>query len=221
MVILFDTLSILLPATVLENCLETPGLKPFSTSCAKLRRPLFVQLGSFLIGKPWSSSKFRRLASPSDLYLFLFHLWNCSTCIYLWLSQCRRLSEPYFLSSGWMSSPISMCGLPHITFNLQVELSHLILWLPRNGLSLTINLFVSFYFIHYPYFVWTTTRFCLFFWVELCECHTYILVSPFLLSGHSTFEVITDPFSFWPCVDCHTSFLKWKIHVSYLFSQFW
>ena len=33
--------------------------------------------------------------------------------------------------------------------------------------------------------------------------------------------VITDPFSFLPCVDCHTSFLKWKIHLFYLFSQFW
>ena len=37
MVILFDTLLILLLAAVLENCLETPGLKPFRTSCAKLR----------------------------------------------------------------------------------------------------------------------------------------------------------------------------------------
>ena len=52
MVILFDTLSILLTATFLENCLETPGLKPFTTSCEKLKCPLFVQLESFLIGKP-------------------------------------------------------------------------------------------------------------------------------------------------------------------------
>ena len=56
MVILFDTLSILFPVTVLENCLETPELKPFSTSCAKLKCPLFVQLESFLKRKPWWSS---------------------------------------------------------------------------------------------------------------------------------------------------------------------
>ena len=57
MVILFDALSILIPATVLENCLETPGVKPFSTSCVRLSCPLFVQLESFLIGKLWSSSQ--------------------------------------------------------------------------------------------------------------------------------------------------------------------
>ena len=46
MVILFDILSILLPAFALENSLETPGLKPFSTLCAKLRCPLFVQFSN-------------------------------------------------------------------------------------------------------------------------------------------------------------------------------
>ena len=56
MVIFFDTLSILFPVTVLENCLGTPELKPFSTSCAKLKCPLFVQLESFLKRKPWCSS---------------------------------------------------------------------------------------------------------------------------------------------------------------------
>ena len=99
-------------------------------------------------------------------------------------------------------------------------------WLSRNALSLTTNLLVSFYFVHYPCFVWTTTPFCLFFWVELshfslCECHTNILVFPLLLSGQSTFVsfwVITDPFLFLSCVDCHASFLKWKLHLCYLTS---
>ena len=92
-------------------------------------------------------------------------------------------------------------------------------WLSHNALSLTINLLiVSFSFIHYRYFVWTATLFCLFSeWncptllcvnvtqmpcvssplslcechtcassFSLCECHTNILVSPLLLSGHST-----------------------------------
>ena len=38
-----------------------------------------------------------------------------------------RFSEPYFLSSGWMSTPISMCGLSHMSLNFPLELSHLIL----------------------------------------------------------------------------------------------
>ena len=92
-------------------------------------------------------------------------------------------------------------------------------WLSHNTLLLTINLlFVSFSFIHYPYFVWTATPFCLFSeWhcpallcvnvteihcvssplslckchtcaspFSLCECHMIILVSPLLLSRHST-----------------------------------
>ena len=41
--------------------------------------------------------------------------------------KSRRLSEPCFLFYDWMSPPISMCGLPHISFNFSVELSHLIL----------------------------------------------------------------------------------------------
>ena len=57
MVILFDTLSIVLPAAVLKNCLENPGLKPFSTLSAELKCPLFVQLESFLREKPWNSSQ--------------------------------------------------------------------------------------------------------------------------------------------------------------------
>ena len=94
-----------------------------------------------------------------------------------------------------------------------------VVWLPHSALSLTIKLLIaSFSFIHYPYFVWTATSFCLFSewnyptllcvnvtqilcvssplslceyhtWASsfsLCEGHTNILVSPFLLSGHST-----------------------------------
>ena len=98
MVILFNNLSILLPETVLENCLETPGLKPFSTLCAKLRCSLFFQLEPSFFQLE-SLFKFRRLASPFDLYLFLFCLWNCSTCIYLWLSQIsqKALNHIFFL----------------------------------------------------------------------------------------------------------------------------
>ena len=84
MVILFDTLLILLFAAVLENCLETAGLKPFRTSRVKLRCLLFFQLESFLIGKsqslPHILFKLRRLSSLFDfllvpvLFVGLFHL---------------------------------------------------------------------------------------------------------------------------------------------------
>ena len=116
-------------------------------------------------------------------------------------------------------------------------------WLSHSDLSLTTNLLVSFCFIQYPYLVWTATSFFLFFWVKLphfslCECHTNVLCVSiiFVWMSHRypcvsitskwilhyvSFWVITDPFSFLSCVDCQTSFLKWKLHLSYLFSQFW
>ena len=84
-------------------------------------------------------------------------------------------------------------------------------WLSHNAYmshNETASLLVFFYFIHYPYVVWTATPFCLFIWwnfeiscvsplllyechtrafpFSLCECHTNILVYPLLLSGHST-----------------------------------
>ena len=160
MVILLDTLSILLPATVLKNCLETPGLKPFSTSCTKWSYPVIVQLESFLIEIPWSSS-LTVFLSFEDLLPHLTFTCLCFACGTVPLvficdyRKCRRLSEPYFLSPCWMSPPFSMCGLPHMSFNFPVELSHLIFfWLSHNALSSTISLFiVSFYFIHYPSFL--------------------------------------------------------------------
>ena len=84
MIIFLDILSVLPPTAVLENCLETPELKSFSTSCAKLRCPLFVQKGSFPIGKPWifsaTSKSFKDLLSCltftcSVLFVELFHLY--------------------------------------------------------------------------------------------------------------------------------------------------
>ena len=132
---------------------------------------------------------------------------------------------PYF--HVWTATHVLQFSSETISFNF--------VWLSRNVLSLTIDLLpVSFYFIHYSYFVWTATPFRLFCWVELshfslyechtcasslCECHTIILVSitfTWTLRFVSLW-VITDPFSFLPCVDCHTSFLKWKIHLFYLF----
>ena len=122
--ILFDTLSILLPPTVSENCFETPGLNPFSISCTKLRCPLLVWLESYLIGKSWSSEDWLpRLTFTCFCFIFgtvplVF------VCEYI---KCRRTSESYFLFPGWMSPTISMYGLSHISFSFPVELSYLIL----------------------------------------------------------------------------------------------
>ena len=131
MVILFDALSILLPATVSENCLETPGLKPFSTLCARLSCPLFVQLESFLIGKPLEfltvSLSYENLLSRLIFTCFCFAYATVPLVFICDHRKWRIFSDPYFLSSGWMSLPISMCGLPQTSFNFPVELSHLIL----------------------------------------------------------------------------------------------
>ena len=83
-------------------------------------------------------------------------------------------------------------------------------WLSHNTLLLTMNLLiVSFPFIHYPYFVWTATSFCLFSeWncatllcvnvtqipcvsspLPLCECHT--CASPFSLRECHTNIVVS------------------------------
>ena len=83
-------------------------------------------------------------------------------------------------------------------------------WLSHNTLLLTMNLLiVSFPFIHYPYFVWTATSFCLFSeWncatllcvnvtqipcisspLPLCECHT--CASPFSLCECHTNIVVS------------------------------
>ena len=103
---MLDTLSILLPATVLKNCLEAPGLKPFSTSCTKWSCPVIVQLKSFLIETPWSSS-LTVFLSFEDLLPHLTFTCLCFACGTVPLvficdyRKCRRLSEPYFLSPCW------------------------------------------------------------------------------------------------------------------------
>ena len=108
--------------------------------------------------------------------------------------------------------------------------------------SETTNLFVFFYFIHYPYFIWTATPFWPFLWVELsqfslfechtcaspfslCECykcHTNIFASPLLLSGHSFCFLLGNN---WPILiltlcGLHVLFLKWKIHLPTSFLSF-
>ena len=131
MFILFDTLSILPPVTVLKNCLETPGLKPFSTSCANLRCSLFRSVGIFSDRETLElltvSLSFEDLLSRLTFTCFCFICGTVPLVFICGYRKCRRLSEPCFLFYEWMSLPISMCGLSHISFNFPVELSHLIL----------------------------------------------------------------------------------------------
>ena len=122
----------------------------------------------------------------SVLFVELFHMYLFVTIanvvdslnhIFFLLGECHPLFNV------WTATHVLQFSSGTVPLNF--------VWLSHNALSLTINLLiVSFSFIHYPYFVWTDTPFCLFFWLELshfslCECHTYIFVSPLLLSWHS------------------------------------
>ena len=130
----------------------------------------------------------------------------------------------------------SMCRLPRISFSLPVELSHLILVTVTQCSFINYKPPYFLLFHTYSSFVWTAKLFCLFFWVELShfslsKCHANILcvsiimgvnvtharlnflcvnVTQISLPFHSllsvSFYVITDPFLFLSCVDCHTSF---------------
>ena len=117
-------------------------------------------------------------------------------------------------------TPFSMCGLPHISFNFPVELSHL------SGTIINYKPPYCFLFFHtLPLFCVDCHAFLPLFWVELstllcvnvtqmpcvspplylcechkcaslfslCECHTNIIVSPLVLSRHSTLF----PFRLW------------------------
>ena len=83
-------------------------------------------------------------------------------------------------------------------------------WLSRNAFSLTINLLiVSSYFIHYPYFVWTDTPFCFFFWVEL---------SHFLCENVTRIPCVSSPLSLCECHTCASPFSLRECHTNILVS---
>ena len=110
----------------------------------------------------------------------MFYLWNCSTCHYC---KCCRLFELYFVSSWWMISSFSMCGLPDISFNFPVKLSHLSL---HNCHTVLFHFFWNY----------KPPCFLLFHRLPLCflDCYTILC---FFLSG-------TFPFSLY---ECHTNIL--------------
>ena len=88
-------------------------------------------------------------------------------------------------------------------------------WLSHNTLLLTMNLLiVLFPFIHYPYFVWTATSFCLF---SEWNCATLLCVNvtqiPCVFSPLSLceFHTCASPFSL---CECHTNILVSQLLLS-------
>ena len=124
--------------------------------------------------------------------------------------KCRRLSEPYFLSSGWMSPLFNVSTTTHVLQFCSGTVPLNFAWLSHNALSLTVNLLiVSFSFIHYPYFVWTATPFCLF---SEWNCPTLLCVNVTQMPCVS---------SHWSLCECHTCaslFSLCKCHTNILVS---
>ena len=83
-------------------------------------------------------------------------------------------------------------------------------WLSHNALSLTINLLiVSFSFIHYPYFVWTDTPFCLF---SEWNCPTLLCVNV------TQMPCVSSPLSLCECHTCASPFSLCECHTNILVS---
>ena len=96
---------------------------------------------------------------------------------------------------------LMLCGLPHqiLSLFLNGTVQLFFVWISQKYSVcfhyLCVN--VSFYF-----FVWMSHKYP---WISIISKWTLHFVS---------FWVITDPFFFLSCVDCHTSFIKWKLHLS-------
>ena len=130
MVILFDTLDIA-PSNCLRELFGDSWTKTLQYLVCQIEVSFICLIGIF---SDRETLEFLTVSlSFEDLLPRLTFTCSCFICgtvplVFIWdYPKCRRLSEPYFLSFGWMSPPVSMCGLPHITFNFPVELSHLIL----------------------------------------------------------------------------------------------
>ena len=79
-------------------------------------------------------------------------------------------------------------------------------WLSHNVYSFTINLlFVSFSFMHYPYFVWTVTPFPLF---SEWNCPTLLCVNV------TQIPCVSSPLSFCECHTCASPFSLCECHTN-------
>ena len=105
MFIMFDTLSILLPATIL-----TPGLfRTLQYLVCQIEVSFICSIGIFSDRETLElltvSLSYENLLPRLTFTCFCF---VCGTVPHVFICdyrKCRRLSEPYFLSSGWMSPP--------------------------------------------------------------------------------------------------------------------
>ena len=109
------------------------------------------------------------------------------------------INSPYFV---WTATPFCLFFL--------MELSHFCLCeCYTNIMCVSI---ISVWMSHMRvsiFFVWVSHRYpCIF------------ITSKWTLHFVS-FWIISDPFSLLSCVDYHTSFFKWKLHLLYLFPKFW
>ena len=123
------------------------------------------------------SSSFEELLPRLPFTCFCFICWTVSLVFICDYCKCRRLSEPYFLSSWWVHPLFHVRTATHILQFSSRTVPLTFVWLSHNAYSLAINLLVSFYFIHSPYFRGLPQFFASFFWVELshfslCERHT-------------------------------------------------
>ena len=163
--------------------------------------------------------------SFKDLLPYLTFTWSCfiygtvSLLLICDYCKCSRLSNNIFFLLG-ESYPLFPSELPHISFNFLVELFYLILC---DCQTMLFHYYKPFHFLLFhtlplhcvgchtflsPLSEWNCLTF-------LCECHANILVlitSTWTLYFVSIW-VITDPYFFFSCVDCHTS-PKWKFHFS-------
>ena len=131
----------------------------------------------------------------------------CGTALLVFICdyrKCRRLCIPHFLSSGWMSPPFQCvdCHTCLSTFQWNCPTWFCVTVTQCSFINYVNLLIVSFSFIHYPYFVWTATPFCLF---SEWKCPTILCVNLTQMS------CVSSPLSL---CDCHmrvSNFFVWML----------
>ena len=134
------------------------------------------------------------LTFVSVLFMELFHLYLFVTIVNVVESLNHiffLLGECHPLFNVWTATHVLQFSSGTVPLNF--------VWLSHDALSLTINLLiVSFSFIHYRYFVWTATLFCLF---SEWNCPTLLCVNV------TQMLCVSSPLSLCECHTCVSSFL--------------
>ena len=111
------------------------------------------------------------------------------------------LGECHALFNVWTATNVLQFSSGTVSLNF--------VWLLQNSLSLTINLIVSFSFIHYRYFVWTATPLFLF---SEWNCPTLLCVNV------TKMPCVSSPLSLCECHTCASSFSLCECHTNILVS---